>query len=343
MMKKIQRSLPVIFSIVAIFFFSGICSADTKPIKLKLFSHSPPMSEEGQVFTQFIERFEAQSQERVKVRFFPAQSLVKQKDTWTALVNGIGDITMLLTCWEQDRFPLNNAHVLMPVQVAADERGSLFWKDLWEKFPEMKAEFDEVKVLAKWLYPPAALHMTRKEVRTPADLRGLKIIVPQQFIEFVKTADSTPLSVNGPEWFSALERGLGDGLMMTFRATGSMGALEPVQYHTNISLGYGAAVVVMNKKAFAKLPADIRKLLDEELGPWLEKAQMLAACKGDAEKAETAKKMGHAFYTPSPEEMKQWVALGMPEAKAWIAEMQAKGKPVEGIFEEAMRIAPQYR
>ncbi|MFC2013997.1 TRAP transporter substrate-binding protein DctP [Chloroflexota bacterium] len=324
---------------------SGSCAKPATPevINLKLAHVAPPMSFEGRVFTEFKNKIEEQTQGRVTVTLYFSQSLFQQEDTWTSVIAGIGDITFFVVHFEPERFPLNMVLAQLPLRAATDIRGSQFWDELWNKIPEMRAEFDEVKVLSKWLIAPADLHFTKKEVRVPGDMRGLEIIgLGRQKTTFLQAAGASPLALVGPDWYMSLERGLGDGLMMHYHVMDQFGCTELLPYHTNVNMGHSALMALMNLDTWNSLPPDIQKIIDD-LGSWMTEA-MIASSTGSQERAVSkCQELGHAIYDPTPQERQLWLAPAMLVTEKWIEETEAKGLPTRAVFEEAMQLSEKYR
>ena len=323
----------------------GSCAKPATPevINLKVAHTAPAMSFEGRVLTEFKNKVEEQTQGRVTVTLYFSQSLFQQEDTWVSLISGIGDIIFFSIGWEPERFPLNQILCQDPVQVASDIRGSQFWDELWNKIPEMRAEFDEVKVLSKWLPAPSALHFTKKEVRVPGDMRGMEIIGsgPAR-IKLIEAAGAVPLAIVGPDWYMSLERGLGEGIVHYYHVLDAFGCTELLPYHTAVNVGHGALMVLMNLDTWNSLPPDIQEIIDD-LGQWMTEALVAESTRAQERALSKCRELGHAFYDPTPQERQLWLDAAMVATENWIEETEAKGLPARAVFEEAMRLSEKYR
>jgi hypothetical protein len=51
--------------------------------------------------------------------------------------------------------------------------------ELYNKFPEVQAEYGNVKLLFLYSSCPRLLHFTKKEARVPNDVKGVKIIATE--------------------------------------------------------------------------------------------------------------------------------------------------------------------
>ena len=109
-----------------------------------------------------------------------------------------------------------------------------------------------------------------KKLTSLDDLKGQKIRAtsPEQ-IEFLKRFGANGLTVGAPEVPSALERGVVDGVL-TANAGGGKVWKDLLKYCYEIGLNFFEANIVVNKEAYAKLPANYRDLLTKamvELAP----------------------------------------------------------------------------
>jgi TRAP-type C4-dicarboxylate transport system substrate-binding protein len=158
-------------------------------------------------------------------------------------------------------------------------------------------------VLATY-YFPVQIAWSNKKLTSLEDLKGQKIRAtsPEQ-IEFLKRFGANGLTVGAPEVPSALERGVVDGVL-TANAGGGKVWKDLLKYCYEIGLNFFEANIVVNKEAYAKLPANYRDSLNKavvELSPKM--TQMMAQEEGE-EKAKR-KAEGMVQTTATPEEYKR--------------------------------------
>ena len=112
-------------------------------------------------------------------------------------------------------------------------------------------------VLGQYLYPYQVPY-SRKELTKLADIKGQKLRVtsPEQG-EFVKRLGGAPVTLGAPDVPSALDRGVVDGVF-TASAGGGYTWRDLLKYNYRIGVNYFNSVVIANKSAFEKLPADVQ-------------------------------------------------------------------------------------
>ena len=114
---------------------------------------------------------------KVKIQVYPSQTLVKGPESWNALKSGVADMAWSFHGYWADLTPLADVITLPSLPFKTAEKGSeVLWK-LYEKFPAMQREFQDVKVLMLWTSNPYFLITTKKQVKTLEDIKGMKLRV----------------------------------------------------------------------------------------------------------------------------------------------------------------------
>jgi len=106
---------------------------------------------------------------------------------------------------------------------------------------------------------------SKREVRTPEDMKGLKIRTMENDIHMAIVnslgASATPVAFS--ELYTALQQGTVDGQENGLALTYSMGFYEVVNQMTLLPHIYDAYLVLMSKQTYDKLPADLQALMLE--------------------------------------------------------------------------------
>lgn len=141
-------------------------AASEKPIELRWSMWSSMQhTTTVEVFLPFAKELEEQTKGRVKVVFYPGETLGKAKDHYDLAVRGIADIAIFAHGYTPGRFPLAGVMEL-PLGVPSGKIGATIMWDLYEKY--MKQEYADVKVLSLGGSEPGQIHMTKKSVKTLA-------------------------------------------------------------------------------------------------------------------------------------------------------------------------------
>ena len=191
----------------------------------------------------------------LEIQVYPGASLFKPNEQWNALVNGQLDISSFPLDYASGKVRAFGA-TLMPGLVRNHERAarlndSKFMKDI-------KARIEKAGVIVlsdAWL--AGAVASKKACIRTPADMKGLKIrSAGPTFAAMWQAAGASIVSIPSNEVYNALQTGVADA---TDTSTGSMVSFriyEQVKCVTapgENALWFMYEPVLMSKKAFDKL------------------------------------------------------------------------------------------
>lgn len=152
---------------------------------------------------------------------------------------------------------------------------------------------------------------TKRAVRTPGDLKGLKFRTTASPVEIAmfRTWGAIPTAIDWAEVYNALSSGVVDGefVMPTWLATAKH--YEVVKFATQNRSVIGVQTLAMRKEKFDRLPANLQSAVlaaakeAETYGNELDE-------KLSAKAREYAKSLGVQTYTPNEQEMQQWRTTG---------------------------------
>lgn len=315
-----------------------------KPIELKFAHFLPPnmfLVRDG--FAPWAEAVEERSGGRVKVTFYPAQSLCKAKDDYDAAVTGVADIAWHSIAYTPGRFPLTEILFLPYLGSVTTESANKVYHGLYEKFPEFRKEYSEVKLL--WLHAgsPAGLFSAKKPIHKLEDLQKVLIRAVGPNAAVAEALGAIPVSMTVPDTYLGMEKGTVDAAFVPTEALISFKLSEVTKYLTlGVESGFGPYCVVMNLRVWNSLPEDIQKIIEEE-SP---KTSVLNA-KGwdlkDREAIDLMKKTPgkEVIYIP-PEELDRWRAKVRPLYQKWISDRESRGLPGKKVFDEACSLFQKY-
>ena len=129
-----------------------------------------------------------------------------------------------------------------------------------------------------WLSNSARMFTNNKhEVRTPADMKGLKIRVMENpiFIKAFEAMGASALPMSLAEVFTALQQGTIDGQDNPLAITVSNKFYEVQSYYTDLSHNIDMCPVVVNEEWYQSLPDDLRAIFDEYMQEYAEREREL--------------------------------------------------------------------
>ncbi|SHO43886.1 TRAP transporter substrate-binding protein [Desulfopila aestuarii] len=306
-----------------------------KPLLLKLATHVLPthflMSKE--ILPEWAGQIEEETGGRVKIKIFDSQSMGKLPEEWDMLKSGMSDIGWIVFPFYRGVFPLSEI-MSQPGLKPTEGQEIDYYNAMFEKY--LKAEYSEVKAFFPTILGDTYLN-TIQPLKNLDDLKGRQIRCGSSQKEWVQAIGGTPATMPPSELYTALERGIVDGVTFPMDAVKSYKLYEVAKYHTPMNLGMGMAVFAMNQKVWDKLPTDIQQVFTK-LNPELQK-KMIHACLDNAQKAiAIAEKNGSVVSALSDQDAAKLDTLTFPLAEAWAKEKDAKGLPGTEVFHYSKKL-----
>jgi C4-dicarboxylate-binding protein DctP len=293
MFKKVTKSLAVLSAVSAFF----VSFAFAEPIVIK-FSHVVAVdTPKGQAAEFFKKRADELTQGKVKVEVYPNSQLYKDKEEMEALQ--IGSVQMLapslakfgpLGVKEFEVFDLpflfdnyNELHTVTKGPVG--------------KLLLAKLEPKGVKGLAYWDNGFKSFS-ANTPIKTPEDLKGKKLRIQSSKVleEEIRALHAIPQVMAFSEVYQALQTGVVDGTENPISNFYTQKMQEVQKYLTLTEHGYLGYAVIVNKKFWDGLPADIRGQLEIAMADATEYANKIAKEKND-EDLESVRKSGKTEVT----------------------------------------------
>ncbi|MCK9916083.1 TRAP transporter substrate-binding protein [Microbacteriaceae bacterium K1510] len=144
-----------------------------------------------------------------------------------------------------------------------------------------------------------------KPLKTPADYKGLKFRIQSSKVleaQF-RTLGAIPQVMAFSEVYQALQTGVVDGQENTWSNIYTQKMHEVQKYITETNHGYIGYVVVVNKKFWDGLPADVRTQLEKAMAEATQFANNQSAKENDDARAEIVKSGKTTILTPTAAEL----------------------------------------
>ena len=338
-MSILRRTLLAVAAAAAAVLASPVVLAQA-PIVIK-FSHVvAPDTPKGKGAQRFKELAEERTKGRVKVELYPNSQLYKDKEELEALQ--LGSVQMLAPSLAKfgplgvKEFEVFDLPFIFKDDAAfrATTDGAV-GADLFKRL-----ESKGIQGLAYW---DNGFHImsANKPLHTVADFKGLKLRIQSSKVldAQMRALGAIPQVMAFSELYSSLQSGVVDGTEGVPSNFYTQKIYE-VQKHISLSNhGHLAYAVIVNKKFWDGLPADIRATLTGAMKDATTYANAIAATE-NASALDKIKASGKStIYTPTPAEITEWKKALMPVHK----EMEARvGKAtIEAVYKAAGFVAPK--
>jgi TRAP-type C4-dicarboxylate transport system substrate-binding protein len=234
-----------------------------KPIELRLAHMFPSNSPSGQHIENWAKRIASDSNGRLTIRIFPANTLIAAPELFDGVVKGTSDLSFGIR-YKPEGYVIGAA---LPFLLGAPDTHTAgrIYEEIWKKFPkQMAEEWKDVKVL--WLAPTQVQTIiTKKPVRTIDDMKGLQIRVPSRELgDLMKDLGATPVFMSMADFVIGIEKGTVDGV-----ASQPGGIYEnklggKVKFSLELSLGVPTPMMVIaNWNSYNNLPSDLKSIIDK--------------------------------------------------------------------------------
>jgi TRAP-type C4-dicarboxylate transport system substrate-binding protein len=280
----------------------------------------------------WVKKVEEVTKGRVKIEYYPGQTLVKGPEMWNSVKTGFTDMGWCFHGFWPDMTPLAEVVTLPSLPFTSAEKGSeVFW-NLYQRFPGIQREFKDVHLLFVWTSQPYLLVTTKKQVKTMEDLKGLKIkVLGGPPMDQMKALGGVPVPVTMPDTYMALDKGVIDGAALPWEAVSAYRFYEVSKYYTVVPLHTVSFSMPMNKQKWESLPADIQQAITSVSG--LEAAKFWGHNWFDTAEEDLIKRLkGTNYqimkYTLPTEEVQRWTKVaGEPIWEKWVKRLESKGYP----------------
>ncbi|MGD8562299.1 MAG: TRAP transporter substrate-binding protein [Desulfarculaceae bacterium] len=320
---------------------AGLClPAAGAEVKLTYSCFFPPTHIQSKLADAWGKEVEKRTGGKVKIEYYPGQTLTKAKQVYDGVVKGLSDIGFCLFGYTRGRFPLMEV-VDLPMGYPSGKIATKVANAVYEKFKPK--ELSDVQVMYVHAHGPGILHTKTKPVKTMADLKGLKIRSHGTTAKVVKALGGTPVAMPMPELYQSLQRGVVDGALYPLEVNKGWKMAEVVKYCTqNYANAYTTTFfVVMNKGKWASLPAEVKKTIVQINKEWIPK-HGAAWDSSDEEGRKHMEAKGRKFIKLSAEESAKWKKATNPVLGEYVKAAAAKGVPAQAALDYTAKVLEEY-
>ena len=332
-----KRTILVLFVAVTFLFLGAAVFVDSsraENVNLKVSTPWPPKHpQHTMVIEPWIKKITELTGGRVTITLFPGQALGKTTDQYEMAAKGICDIALTIPAYTPGRFQLASVFMLPFMVTTAEATSVAYWKTYEKYFVD---EFKDVKVLWHYVHAPGQIFTRKKPVKTLSDLKGMKIRATSPHIQqSLKILGASPVAIPVTGVYNALDRGVVDGTAMPFEGLWVFKQHEVVDYGAICDLYTMNFAVVMNKKRFNALPADVKKIFEDNIGLVMSRKSGIVYDKTEAVLKKKVLESGVKVNNLPPADLAKWKAGGKKISDDWAKQMEAKGLQGNAVLKEA--------
>lgn len=317
---------------------TGMASAQDYTFRLHhLLSAQAPAH--SQMLVPWAERVKELSGGRVDIEIFPAMTLGgAPPELISQARDGVVDLVWTVNGYTPGLFPRTEVFELPFVYVNDPVATNLAMYDMFDEY--LRPEYQGVEVMFLHVHAGQGIHMVNTEVRTPADMEGMRFRIPTRTGAWIIEAlGATPVAMPVPDLPQALQTGVVDGAFIPWEIIPPLRIQEQTEYqiegHDMARFGTTTFQVSMNADRWAGLPEDIQAAFREASNRewWGHVGDIWRA--SDDFGINMAVNAGNTHVTLTEEETAAFQVALEPVVERWIAEVDGIGIDGDGLVAAA--------
>ena len=277
----------------------------------------------------WMEKVEKDSGGRIKFEAYPAMQLGGTPvQLYDQARDGVVDVVWTLPGNTAGRFPRVEVFELPFIMNNAEATSKAYWEYIQTQAPD---EFKETQVIALHVHGPGMFHSASKLIKSPADLKGMKVRGPtRQVTKLLAALGATPVGMPLPQIPDALSKGTIEGCVIPWEVVPSVKVHELTKFHTEFpatgpALYTTTFVMAMNKPKYESLSPDLKKVIDANSG--LATSALLGKTQqgNDPAGRKAASDRGNTIHTLSPAEAQEFIKVSQAIDDEWVADINKRG------------------
>ncbi len=280
------------------------CAPDsgTSAATLRYASSYPPQHPFSQADIAWMKHVEEKSGGRLKIKPFWGGTLVSNDNSVLELSHGVADIAQVAPIYTRAGMKAIKIQAGFYWAAYTPSEQAAVYKCLARRYRVLTEEMAGVHVLA--IQGGALLHVLTRDrpVQRMADLRGLRLRTPYEIAPLLRAVGAQPVTMPMGEVYSALSKGVIDGVVTSGDTLRTMHFSEVVRHTSMFVVPRGAYPArAISNRAWNELPPDLQTVL-AEAQPYWEAQLEVKITAAEAAGIEFGKSHGQIFTVPSEAE-----------------------------------------
>ena len=328
---------------------AAVLAAPAIGTTLRFHTFVPAMSTAySRLITPWMAKIEQESGGRLKFQAFPSMQMGgAPAQLYDQARDGVVDVVWSLAGYTPGRFPRSEVFELPFFTYDAEGSSRAAWDYIANYAPD---EFREVKLLACHTHGLNILHMKSKLVTKASDMRGLKVRGgTRKNTQILSAVGAIPVGMPLSEVPNALSKGVIEGAIMPWDTVPAGKLDELTKFHTEFPKGMqgfnnSIQFLAMNKASYDSLPADLKKVIDQNSGADVSAMYgREAEVQGQVVRQATVAR-GHTVHVMGKAEAEEFRRLiTNPIVEEWVKEMNAKGFDGAKLLAAGRELVERYR
>jgi tripartite ATP-independent transporter DctP family solute receptor len=212
----------------------------------------------------FAKRVAELTNDRVQITVFPSNQLGAERERTEALQMGTLDFTKVMTSVLANFMPEMNVFSLPYLYKGNDHFKAVIKSDISKK---MMKDLEKVGIKGvAWYYAGMrCVYNSKRPIKTPSDMNGLKIRVPENpvMIDTINAMGGTGVPVNLAEIYTSIRTGVVDGAENSTLFYYEQKHSEVAKYYSLTNHMIDTNISIMSMEAWNRLPKDCQDAIEQ--------------------------------------------------------------------------------
>ena len=339
-----RRVLASLFGVAAVApFADGERGGSDDSVLLRYTAHIPNSHGlYGKVFLPWVEMVTQRTGGRIRWEHFVDGLLHGALDGFKAVATGVTDYTHAYATYQPGSFHLTHG-LQLPFLFANSGVAALVSEELYPEY--LKGEYERMGVYLAHCDSTTAYDIISKTpIRTPSDIRGLKVRSTGGLMaEILRQVDAIPVVLAAAETYTAFQRGIIDAVALGAPDMVAYRLHETGEHFLRVGLTHTVIQYCLNPRTFDGLPEDLRVQLYNlfRLRGQVANRNFYGGNALDSA-IETLTAEGVEVIENTPAEGQEWREAVQPLEQRFIEENERRGLPAAAFVREAKARASMY-
>lgn len=287
-----------------------------------------------------------ESNDRMKCRIYPSMQLGGAPAQLIDQVrDGVADLTFSVPTYQPGAFVKTEVFELPFIAGNSVIGARAMWDYIQQNTMD---EFRGTRPIWVTTGDHSLIHFAGKNVATLEDMKGVKVRSPSRYgAKALEALGALPVQIPASSVTESLAKGVIDGAMLPWSAVQMLKLDEVTKIHTDFTpkqakLTNAIAVFVMNSAKYNSLPADLKKVIDNNSGSDMSaRAGQIYADQMDLN-LQARKSAGDKINYLTDTEYARWVKATAGVEGEWVAEVNAKGADGKKLLAAAKSLVKKY-
>lgn len=280
----------------------------------------------------WMDKIEAETDSQVTFDVYWDATLISRTESCAELAAGVADLAYIGPGYSASGFDIDKAVLAWYYGVPSYDARRWLHKEIWDEFPEYRAEFSDMKIMCTAVSSTYQL-LTNTPVRTLADLQGLRVKATGSFIAMINGLGGEGINMPMGDVYTALQKNDIQGALVPYSTIQEFNFHEVAKYMTILDLTSGCRPArAMNLDSYDSLPEEFQQIFDDSITFWEEEDDVWRAS-DDVTGKELGEQEGMEFIQLSAEDLDAVYDSLDPLMRAEAAGLDDKGLPGTEIYD----------